>query len=89
MAPALRPIAKPARYDDDSDGYCEDDEAIDPLFNPFGLFGPVVVAGKQTAGVIPVTGGMNELSCAEANTLVLANGNSVAFSAPLCELRPG
>lgn len=50
--------------------------------DPAGPEGPFFPAG--IGGLIPVTGGFTGLSCEVANTLVLENGDSVAFSDPLC-----
>ncbi len=65
----------------------DDDGAGIPVVLPFvaGAGGVIPVTG----GVIPVTGGMNQLSCTEANTLLLASGNSISFSAPLCGFDAG
>jgi hypothetical protein len=72
-------------FDSNSDGLCEEREPGDPIEEPFDPFGFLFGAGGAGVGrLIPVTGGMNQLSCTEANTLVLANGDSVAFSDPLC-----
>ena len=71
-----------ANLDPGSDG--ADDGVLtagDGLFTGFNLEGGPI----GNAGLIPVTGGMNKLSCTEANNLVLPNGNQVAFSDPLCD----
>ena len=76
-------ICTGGKYDTDSDGVCEDVSFTLLLTpSPFG----VLSAGE----VIPVTGGvMSELSCTEANTLVLPNGGQAAFSASLCGYQAG
>jgi len=51
---------------------------------PFGPFFPLIPVGGL-GGLIPVTGGLNDLSCVEANTLILPSGDKVTFSDPLCE----
>ncbi|MHC1785365.1 MAG: hypothetical protein AB9891_21895 [Anaerolineaceae bacterium] len=81
----------PQGYSDgDSDGSCEIVEP-DGTDGPVLPLGPFVGGGADGAGlVIPVTGGlMTGLSCTDANTLMLASGNSVAFSAPLCGFDAG
>ena len=72
-------------FDSNSDGLCEEREPGDPIEKPFGPLGFLFGAGGAGVGrLIPVTGGMNQLSCTEANTLVLPNGDKVVFSDAMC-----
>lgn len=77
--------------DIDSNGQCEvvEPDAPDGPTGPAGILGGGGAGGVGGGGVIPVTGGLNQLSCTEANTLVLASGIKVGFSAPMCGMEAG
>ncbi len=72
-------VANPDQADNDGDGA---GNACDSTPDGTHSNHPTVVS--PVGGLIPITGGLNDLSCTVANTLSLPNGDKVIFSDILC-----